>query len=132
MSAALLDRPNELELDLRELDFAARRRRLFTALHDLRAGEELRLTGLRTSELYWLRYEMEARLDHRFCWSSAGEGPGSAGHTVVHLCPSETAPRPAPSATATVTRAAVRPAGTSSWCPRAGGTDRSRSPLPPG
>ena len=91
--SAVLDRPADLDLDLRALDFADRRRRLFTALRDLRAGEELRLTGLRTGDLYWLRYEMEARLDHRFCWSPTAEDPGPAVHTLVHLCPSETAAR---------------------------------------
>ena len=93
MTDAVLDRPTDLALDLRGLDFAARRRRLFRALRDLRAGEELLLTGPSTGELYWLRCEMEARLDHRFCWSP-GEGPGATAHTVVHLCPSEPAARP--------------------------------------
>jgi uncharacterized protein (DUF2249 family) len=100
MSAAALARPMpesraaqaELELDLRGLDFAGRRRRLFTVLRDLRAGDELRLTGLSTGDLYWLRCEMEARIDHRFCWSPAGESPDATASTVVHLCPSETAP----------------------------------------
>jgi hypothetical protein len=82
VSAAVLDRTTpegraaqpDAELDLRGLDFAARRRGLFTALRQL-------------------RYEMEARLDHRYCWSAAGETSGAATYTVVHLCPSETATR---------------------------------------
>jgi len=101
VSGAVLDRTTpagraaqpDAELDLRGLDFAAGRRGLFTALRELRAGEQLRLTGLGTGDLYWLRYEMEARLDHRYCWSAAGETSGAATYTVVHLCPSETATR---------------------------------------
>lgn len=95
MTAPVLDRhvltaaPGP-ELDLRGLDFGARRRRLFAALRALRATEELRVTGAGPHELYWLRYELEARLERRYCWALAEDSSGAAVRTVVHPCPSRT------------------------------------------
>lgn len=91
--SAVLDRPaaDAPELDLRGLDFAVRRRRLFAALRDLRPTEQLRLTSAHAEDLYWLRYEMEARIGRRYCWSPAGEEGTGPARTIVRVCPSRDA-----------------------------------------
>lgn len=62
----------------------ASRQQLFAALHALRPGQELRLTSARADDVLWLRYEAEARISRRYCWSLPQEVPGAV-RIVVRL-----------------------------------------------
>jgi uncharacterized protein (DUF2249 family) len=63
---------------LEGLDYYARRRRLFTALRGLAPGQQMELSSDRVEDVYWLRYEMEARMPQRYCWSAPLEGSDTA------------------------------------------------------
>lgn len=69
-------------VDLCGLDYYERRRRLFDALRTLEPGEEVQLISDRADDVYWLRYEMEARIPQRYCWSLLQEGYGTTRTTV--------------------------------------------------
>ena len=69
-------------VDLCGLDYYERRRRLFVALHTLEPGEEVQLISDRADDVSWLRYEMEARIPQRYCWSLPQESHGTALTTV--------------------------------------------------
>ena len=71
-------------VDLCGLDYYDRRRCLFAALGTLEQGEQVQLVSDRADDVSWLRYEMEARLPQRYCWSLPQECYGTA-HITVRL-----------------------------------------------
>ena len=82
-------------VELNGLDYYARRRRLFTALRSLAPGQEMELSSERADDVYWLRYEMEARMPQRYWWSAPLEASGEA-RVVVGLLPQQRARSPRP------------------------------------
>lgn len=72
-------------VDLRGLDYYDRRRRVFAALRDLGPGEQVSLTSDRADDVLWLRYEVEARVAERYCWSLPDEGHGTVRTTARRL-----------------------------------------------
>lgn len=70
-------------LNLCDLDYYERRRRLFAALRALRPGERLRLVSDHCGgDVCWLRYELEARMRQHYCWSLPADSNGVALVTV--------------------------------------------------
>ena len=69
-------------VDLCGLDYYARRRSLFATLSSLEPGEEVQLVSDRADDMSWLRYEWEARIPERYCWSLPQENNGTAQITV--------------------------------------------------
>ncbi|HET7326598.1 MAG TPA: hypothetical protein VFJ14_04850 [Nocardioidaceae bacterium] len=69
-------------VDLRGLDYYARRQRLLEALRDLPDRGEVCLISDRAADVHWLRYEVEARTTRRYGWSLPAETSGGA-HTIV-------------------------------------------------
>ena len=74
-----------MELDLRGLDYFARRRRLMASLARLRTTERLRVTSSRVDDVHWLRFELEARLGARYRWFLTSHDHQPAVHTVARL-----------------------------------------------
>lgn len=70
------------QIDLCGQDYYERRGRLFAALLTLEPGEEVQLVSDRADDVSWLRYEMEARIPRRYCWSLPQERLGTARTTV--------------------------------------------------
>lgn len=73
---------DHLWVDLCGLDYYARRRSLFATLGSLEPGEEVQLVSDRADDMSWLRYEWEARIPQRYCWSLPQENNGTAQITV--------------------------------------------------
>src|SRR3954451_24629624 len=76
------------DVALNRLDYYAHRRRLFTALRSLAPGQEMELSSDRAEDVYWLRYELEARMSQRYSWPAPLETPAAA-RVIVRLPASE-------------------------------------------
>ena len=74
----------DLRVDLCGLDYDGRRQRLFTALRGLQPDQALPLTSDQADDVCWLRYEAEARIAQRYCWSLPSGMPGAV-ETIVRL-----------------------------------------------
>lgn len=74
----------DLRVDLWGLDYYGRRQRLFTALRGLQPGQVLQLISDQADDVCWLRYEAEARMAQRYCWSLPSGMP-AAVETIVRL-----------------------------------------------
>lgn len=74
----------DLRVDLCGLDYYGRRQRLFTALRGLQPGQVLQLISDQADDVCWLRYEAEARMAQRYCWSLPSGMP-AAVETIVRL-----------------------------------------------
>jgi uncharacterized protein (DUF2249 family) len=72
-------------VDLRGLDYYARRRRLLSALRDLAPGDRVQVISDRADEVVWLRYEVEARVAERYGWSLPDEGDGAVCTTARRM-----------------------------------------------
>jgi len=86
--------PERSQVELSGLDYYDRRRRLFTALRSLKPGQEVQLSSDHAEDVYWLRYEMEARMPQRYSWSAPLETSDTA-RVVVGL-PLQQRARPRP------------------------------------
>lgn len=71
------ERDLDSRVDLCGLDYYGRRQRLFTALRGLQPGQVLQLISEQADDVYWLRYEAEARMAQRYRWSLPTGTPGA-------------------------------------------------------